>query len=97
MTNQDYVDIAYERKEEILHLYSQYKGKHPVMLYDLHEDMVYACPYKEFKSTLSKQSQDLLTKQYKAASAAKEAVVFIRDNKAEKLISFTVDLEDNYV
>ncbi len=97
MTNEDYIDIAYEKREGILHLYSQFKGKRPVMLYDLQEGLVYAYPYKEYKATLSKRSQNMLTKQYKAAIATKETVIFVRDNEKEKLISFTADLESDYV
>ena len=42
MDNQDYVDIAYENLEGILHLYNEHKDKHPVMLFDVQERRVYA-------------------------------------------------------
>ena len=37
MDNQDYVAIAYENIEGILHLYNEHKDKHPVMLFDVQE------------------------------------------------------------
>lgn len=64
-----------------------------MMLFDVQERRVYAYPYAGFKAGLSKRSQGLLSRQYKEAMAAGETVVFVRDNKKRKLVSFNMDLD----
>lgn len=93
MTNQDYLNIAYNKIDGILQLYRQFKHKNPVMLYDLQANQIYAYPYNDFKETLSQRSQDMLARDYKSANAANETVVFVRDNEGNKLVSFKMDLE----
>jgi hypothetical protein len=60
-------------------LYMTYERKKPIILYDIQEDKIYAYPYKEFKTELSKKSQTSLEHDYKSASTTGKMVVFVRD------------------
>ena len=47
-------------------------------------------PYLEFKNDLSERSQHLLQDQYEQAMTDDKIVVFVRDNDAKKLVSYSV-------
>jgi hypothetical protein len=49
-------------------------------------------PYKEFKAELSKKSQVSLERDYKAACTTGRMVVFVRDIRARKLVSYTISM-----
>jgi hypothetical protein len=70
-----------------------YEDKRPIVLYDIHENKIYAYPYKEFKSELSRNSQASLEQDYKSASALRNMVVFVRDNIEQKLVSYIVSID----
>jgi hypothetical protein len=82
-----------EQWPNIRGLYMTYKSKKPIILYDVHEDKIYAYPYKEFKTELSIKSQASLERDYKSASALGRMVVFVRDNIERKLVSYVVDID----
>jgi len=63
------------------------------MLFDMQERRIYAYPYEDFKSDLTKKSQTILEKQYKDAILDNKVVVFIRDDEQEKLVSSSYNLE----
>jgi len=85
--------VAYEHETAIRKLYQQFVDRHPVMLYDVQEQRVYAYPYLEFKRELSQRSQELLKEQYDQAGHQNQMVVFVRDNRQRRLISFLWKLE----
>lgn len=63
------------------------------MLYDIQEQKIYAYPHHEFKTDLSERSQAILEEQYQRAIANDQLVVFIRDNKQRRLVSYSLDIE----
>jgi hypothetical protein len=76
--------------EDILYCYEQYQEKRPVLLFDMQEHRIYVYPYLEFKNDLSARSQGILQEQYEQASTDDKIVVFVRDNDAKKLVSYSV-------
>jgi hypothetical protein len=58
---------------------------------DLQEQKIYAYPYNDFKSELSRKSQVQLEEQYEAAILDNRMVVFVRDNEKEELVSYSVE------
>jgi len=70
-----------------------YERKKPIILYDIQEGKIYAYPYKEFKAELSKKSQVSLECNYKAACTTGRMVVFVRDNRERKLVSYTISVD----
>ena len=80
-----------EQWDNILGLYKRFEAKKPVMLLDIQEQKIYAYPYNDFKSELSKKSQIQLEEQYEAAILNNEMVVFVRDNEKKELVSYSLE------
>jgi len=76
--------------QDILYAYEQYREKKPVLLFDMQEHRIYVYPYLEFKNELSEKSQRSLQDQYEQAMTDDKIVVFVRDNDARKLVSYSV-------
>jgi len=75
----------------IIGLYKRFEDKKPVMLLDIQEQKIYAYPYNDFKSEVSKRSQIQLEEQYEAAILNNEMVVFVRDNEKRDLVSYSLE------
>ncbi len=56
----------------------------------MQENRLYVYPYLEFKNDLSERSQRSLQEQYEQAMIDEKIVVFVRDNDAKKLVSYSV-------
>jgi len=88
---EQYWDAVGEQWDNILGLYKRFEDKKPVMLLDIQEQKIYAYPYNDFKSELSKRSQIQLEEQYDAAILDKEMVVFVRDTEKKELVSYSLE------
>jgi hypothetical protein len=53
----------------------------------------HAYPYAEFSAELSKRSQQSLKEQYEDALSRNQIVLFVRDNQAKRLVSYSIDNE----
>ena len=73
--------------------YKKFAEKKPVMLLELPSQKIYAYPYLDFKNNLSERSRKMLGKEYQEAVASNKIVVFVKDNDKGKMISFSVDAE----
>ena len=88
----DYLfDAMAEYWEHVVRVYRKFEDKRPVMLYDIQERRIYACPYESFKSEMTAKTQVSLTEQYALAVAEDKMVVFVRDNDEERLVSYLLD------
>ena len=85
-----YWDVVQSLMQNILTIYEQYREKKPVLLFDMQEHRIYVYPYLEFKNELSEKSQRSLQDQYEQAMTDDKIVVFVRDNDAWKLVSYSV-------
>ena len=94
MTSDPYLDIAYKSYWDILERYKQFEDKKPIMLLDIQEKKIYVYPHKEFIMDLNEKSHKIMMEQYQRAISNNQMVVFIRDNKKRKLVSFSLDIED---
>ena len=74
----------------ILSIYTQYREKKPVILFDMQEHRIYVYPYLEFKNDVSERSQRLLQDQYEQAMTDDKIVMFVRDKDNKKLLSYSV-------
>ena len=86
-----FLDAVAEHWESIVAGYKQFEDKRPVVLYDIQEKRVYLYPYEDFKNDMSPKSQVSLAEQYELAGKLGKMVMFVRDNEAEKLVSFILD------
>ena len=87
-----YWPVVLEQYDNLLDLYRQFEKNRPVMLFDMQEQRGYAYPYREFSADLSKKSQISLATQYRNACRDGQMVVFVRDNEARKLRSYSVPI-----
>jgi hypothetical protein len=88
----DYLfDAMAEYWEQVVRIYRQFEDKRPVILYDIQERRIYACPYEGFKSEMSPRTQVSLTEQYEQAIAENKMIVFVRDNDEKRLVSYLLD------
>ena len=85
-----YWEVVQSLMQDITYCYEQYREKKPVLLFDMQENRIYVYPYLEFKNDLSERSQRLLQDQYERAITDDKIVVFVRDNDARKLVSYSV-------
>nr|QNO57717.1 hypothetical protein GBAFDLPJ_00011 [Methanosarcinales archaeon ANME-1 ERB7] len=92
---EQYWDAVGEQWDNILGLYKRFEAKKPVMLLDIQEQKIYAYPYNDFKSELSKKSQIQLEEQYEAAILDNEMVVFVRDTEKKELVSYSLEYREN--
>ena len=91
-TDDPLFDAMAEHWEQIVAGYKQFEDKRPVMLYDIQENRIYAYPYEDFKNDMSSaKSQASLAEQYELARRAGTMVVFVRDNEARRLASYSMD------
>ena len=88
---EQYWDAVGEQWDNILGLYKRFEDKKPVILLDIQEQKIYAYPYNNFRSNLSKRSQIQLEEQYEAAILNNKIVVFVRDNEKRDLVSYSVE------
>ena len=91
--NELYLDVIDEQWSNILKIYKKFEDKKPIMLFDMQEKSIYAYPFEDFKSDLTKKSQSILEKQYNEAISDNKIVVFVRDNEQGILISSSYNLE----
>jgi hypothetical protein len=89
-----YLDAIQDHWDSIVSLYRQFEDKKPVMVFDLHEQTVYAFPYEEFKTELNQKSRLALEEQYTRALSGNYLVVFIRDTEAGQMVSYSIGLEE---
>jgi hypothetical protein len=92
MSDQYYSAIE-EQWSNIRGLYMAYGSKRPIMLYDIHENKIYAYPYEEFKAELSEQSRIYLETDYKSASGRGGIIVFVRDDIKRQLVSYVMNID----
>ena len=86
-----YFAMVQEQWATILRAYMDFEEKKPVILFDIQEAKIYAYPYHDFKADLSPRSQALLEQEYNEALTEGKIVVFVRDNRKRKLVSYTLE------
>ena len=91
MKNDDLLDIALERQNDIRQAYQLHEEHRPVIMFDIQEQRLYAYPYQDYKASLSQRSQVSLEKQYEEAGADNKIIVFVKDNVTKRLMSFSLD------
>ena len=89
-----YFEAIQEQWRHIRALYVTYESKKPIILYDIQENKIFAYPYKEFKADLSEKSRASLEHDYKSASVHGSMIVFVRDNIEQKLVSYTMSVDN---
>jgi hypothetical protein len=81
-------------RETLTRGYRDFADRGPlVLLFDVEEVRVYVYPFDGFRADLSLASQASLDEQWRAAQQHGEQVVFVRDNSARRLRSYSLNIE----
>ena len=86
-----YLKLVQQQWHNIRMTYNLFAEKKPVMLFDIQEQKIYAYPYEAFKADMNERSQQILEAQYQEALSERKIVVFVRDNKKRKLVSYCLE------
>ena len=71
--------------------YRDFADRSPLIaVFDIEEGRVYVYPFDGFRAELSPASQASLDEQWRYARAHGEEVVFVRDNPARRLVSYSL-------
>jgi hypothetical protein len=89
--NEDLLETASQVMEDIRRAYRIYRKKRPIIEFAVDENLIYAFPYAGYYDHLSERSQKLLEREYQEAQANRQIVVFVKDNRTRRLISFSID------
>ena len=87
-SSDSYARLLEEHWEKIVGLYSMFEEKGPVMLFDVDEHKIYACPFDEFMKEMSERDADLLQHRRERILSGEEILVFVRDTEKRKLVSY---------
>lgn len=90
ITDDPYFEIVQLFWMDIVNAYNNFVDKNPIILYDIQENRIYVYPFKEFILELTEPSQLSITQQYMDALVNGQFIVFVRDNKNDRLVSYTV-------
>lgn len=88
--NDSYEEVVDEHWADIVEVFRQFEEKHPILLFDIQEQQIYAYPFQDFAAELSARDQTALGRQHKKVVDGESIIVFVRDNQLRKLVSFTV-------
>lgn len=88
-----YQSIVEEQWGQIRKLYAAFEGEAPIIVVEMQAEQITAHSYAEFKAEMAPADQAMLEEQYANAVANANVVVFVRDDDAQRLVSFTVDPE----
>ena len=86
-----YLETVERHGVPIVGAYLSHKGMNPVVLLDLTGRRIYAYPYEEFMKILSERGQTMLAQQYNRALREDEFIVFVRDCKNKRLLSYSLE------
>ncbi len=89
--NEDLVEAAWQIRNQIRRAYTIHQENRPIIEFDVVERLIYAYPYAGYRDSLSERSKKLLDCEYRDAEANRQIVVFVKDSKTRRLISFSMD------
>jgi hypothetical protein len=86
-----YLDQLRAAWDTLARAYREFADRGPIVaLFDIEEGRVYVYPYDAFRAELSPASQASLDEQWHRAREQDQQVVFVRDNGAKKLVSYSL-------
>lgn len=88
-----YQRIVEEQWDQVRKLYAAFEDEKPIIVVEMKAEQITAHSYAEFKAQMAPANQAMLEEQYADAVANAKIIVFVRDDDAEQLVSFTVDPE----
>jgi hypothetical protein len=91
-----YIGLIEKHYLRILVVYPALQEKKPVILFDVTEGKIYAYPHKAFKKELNECAQMSLADQDDEALQGDRFVIFLRDSKNRRLVSYLLEQSQGY-
>jgi hypothetical protein len=92
-TSESYQEIMRRTRQNMIDIYSQFANIKPIVLYNVQDHSIYVYPYNEFRTKLSEESRQSVPLQYIEALTNNHFLVFVRHNKNDLLLSYTLPID----
>jgi hypothetical protein len=87
-----YFDLIDERWSYIAQLYDEFRDKKPIIEYLVDSEKIYSYPGDDYIKTLSAKTRNRTENQYEEACKKEQFLLFVRDEKNQKLKSYIFDI-----
>jgi hypothetical protein len=87
-----YVDLIDKQWHYIAQIYNEFKDENPIIEYLVESEKLYSYPAKDYINTLSIRTRKRTENQYNEACTKKQFLLFVRDEKNQKLKSYIFDI-----
>ncbi|MGZ8946506.1 MAG: hypothetical protein ACXW1W_13925 [Methylococcaceae bacterium] len=87
-----YLDLIDEQWNNIAMIYNSFLDKKPIIEYDVDDQKIFSYPAIDYINTLTERTRSRTKKQYKDACNKHQFLLFIKDEKNQKLRSYIFDI-----
>ena len=87
-----YVDLIDKQWHYIAQIYNEFKDENPIIEYQVDSEKLYSYPANDYINTLSVRTRNRTENQYNEACIKKQFLLFVRDEKNQKLKSYIFDI-----
>ena len=87
-----YFDLIDERWNYIAQIYNEFRDKKPIIEYLVDSEKIYSYPGGEYIKMLSARTRNRTENQYEEACKKEQFLLFVRDEKNQKLKSYIFDI-----
>jgi hypothetical protein len=86
--NDPYINLIDEHWNEIVMIHDAFKKNQPIIEFDIVCTKLYSYPAEDYISNLSPRTKNRTKRQYKEAFKNNQFILFVRDEKRQKLSSY---------
>jgi len=87
-----YFELIDKQWYHIAKIYNVFKDKKPIIEYMVDSKKIYSYPAGEYINTLSTRTRNRTENQYQEACKKEQFLLFVRDEKKQKLKSYILDV-----
>jgi len=87
-----YRDLINEQWGNIAMMYDSFKDKKPIIEYNIADNKIYSFPAEDYINGLTHRKRNMAKTQYEDACSNNQFMLFVRDEKNEKLISYIFEI-----
>ena len=90
--NDPYLDIIDAQWHHIVRIYNEFRNKKPIIEYRVASGKIYSYPANDYINDLSTRTREQTNTQYVEACKNSQFLLFVRDDKNQKLKSYIFDI-----
>ncbi len=87
-----YLDLIDAQWSNIAMIYNSFRDKKPILEYEIDTHKIFSYPAMDYINILTERTQNSTKKQYQDACDNNQFLLFVRDNKNQKLKSYIFDV-----